>query len=261
MKLNYYFKEIRIWRLFLIFFLTLILKVILDKTLSLSPYITTEFICYLGIFFWFWGIFKHNHVNIYIEFTKKITKQSIREAFFLLILNILFSFGITLLIFSLNDSALLEKSSIDINYLKIIINLIVILFLAPIVEELIFRGILLNRLSKWVNITISITISSILFGVLHNDIVGAFIFALCMCIIYLKTNNIFVPIYVHFFNNLISSLPDILSLFTANNSSIQEKNIIYFQYFFKIFGVILISISGVIIIWYLFENWPKKSTD
>lgn len=117
---------------------------------------------------------------------------------------------------------------------------------------------ILNRLFKWFNTTISIIISSMLFGILHNDIIGAFIFGICMFILYLKTNNIFVPIYVHFFNNFISQLPEIFSLFSSNNSSFQEIDINYSPYFIKILGFILIITSGSFIILYLFKNWPKK---
>lgn len=257
MNLNNYFKEIRIWQMFVVYFLIFTLSIILMES-QLIPTYMSNVVTYGVMLLWFLGIFKHNNVNIYAEFTKKITKQVKLNAFIILILNLLFSIGIAMFVLSLSDLSLLYNISTEINYLQIICNVILIVFLAPILEELIFRGVILNRLFKWFNTTISIIISSMLFGISHNDIIGAFIFGICMCILYLKTKNILVPIYVHFCNNFISELPEIFSLFSSNNSSFQKINISYFQYFSKIFGLILIITSGSLIIFYLFKNWPKK---
>lgn len=54
-------------------------------------------------------------------------------------------------------------------------------------------------------------ISSFLFAIGHDfgGIVSAFLFGLCMCILYLKTDNILIPMTVHFINNITSTLIDI----------------------------------------------------
>ena len=45
-----------------------------------------------------------------------------------------------------------------------------------------------------------------LFASLHGfgAVISAFIFGICMAIVYLKTDNIFVPILAHFLNNLFA---------------------------------------------------------
>ncbi|MDL2246291.1 CPBP family intramembrane metalloprotease [Methanobrevibacter sp. OttesenSCG-928-K11] len=78
--------------------------------------------------------------------------------------------------------------------------------IAPLFEELLFRGIILQKLNKRLGIIVSILISSILFGIIHDlgGIFSAFIFGICMCILYIKSNNILVPIFAHALNNLIA---------------------------------------------------------
>jgi membrane protease YdiL (CAAX protease family) len=76
---------------------------------------------------------------------------------------------------------------------------------APIMEELIFRGFFLNRLThKW-GLKKAIMISSILFGLGHADIIGATIFGMIMCLLYIKTKSLLTGMAVHALNNLIVS--------------------------------------------------------
>ena len=85
-------------------------------------------------------------------------------------------------------------------------GLISTIFISPICEELLFRGVFLNRLKIIVPTSFAIIITSILFGALHSygSIISAFIFGICMCIIYLKTRNILTCILAHFLNNLLA---------------------------------------------------------
>lgn len=94
------------------------------------------------------------------------------------------------------------------NSVHVILYFITIVILSPIVEEILFRGILLRKLIldfkfnvKWV-----IILTSVLFGFCHSfgGILSAFLFGICMSIFYIKSRNIFVPILAHMINNLIS---------------------------------------------------------
>ncbi|HFJ9462189.1 CPBP family glutamic-type intramembrane protease [Bacillus cereus] len=77
--------------------------------------------------------------------------------------------------------------------------------LAPIMEEVIFRGFFLQRMAyKW-GIKKAVIISSIIFGLGHFDVIGAFMFGVVMCLLYIKTQNIWTNIAVHALNNLIAT--------------------------------------------------------
>ena len=95
-------------------------------------------------------------------------------------------------------------SKIEFRYVFLIV--IVNVLISPISEEIIFRGIILNRLKLVVSVNVAILISSLCFGVLHGygSIVSAFVFGLCMCILYIKTDNILVPVAAHIMNNFFA---------------------------------------------------------
>lgn len=85
-----------------------------------------------------------------------------------------------------------------------VLNFLSIVVITPIVEEVVFRGFLLHRWSyKW-SLRTAIIVSSLLFAVVHLDPIGAFIFGVGMCILYLKTQSLLVPILCHSANNLIA---------------------------------------------------------
>ena len=128
----------------------------------------------------------------------------LKSIFAVVILNIFFSYGM------LYFSDLILNISSDLNLFNSAFagGLIATIIISPISEELIFRGVFLNRLKLAVPLTFAILISSLLFATLHSfgSIFSAFIFAICVAILYLKTDNIFVPMLAHFLNNLFAEI-------------------------------------------------------
>jgi len=76
--------------------------------------------------------------------------------------------------------------------------------MAPLIEEFLFRGYLLNRWTLKFGTVPAMLLSAGLFGVLHPDMLGAFMFALLMSLLYLKTRSLVAPILVHISNNAIA---------------------------------------------------------
>ena len=86
---------------------------------------------------------------------------------------------------------------------------IIAVIAAPVVEEILFRGIVLRSIRKFSPVWASILISSILFGVYHLNIVQAAyatLMGIAAGILYEKKRNLLFPILVHFVNNLITML-------------------------------------------------------
>ncbi len=80
---------------------------------------------------------------------------------------------------------------------------------APLVEELLYRGLIYKRLRFKVNFISAAIISSVLFGVTHGNIVqGIYAFCVGMIIAYVyeKYKNLWAPILFHFIANLTSVL-------------------------------------------------------
>lgn len=83
-----------------------------------------------------------------------------------------------------------------------------VVILAPIFEELIFRGMILRTLSKY-NKVFAIVVTSLLFGLLHLNItqaVPAFFMSLVLCYMSLKSDSLLVTILAHAANNLLALL-------------------------------------------------------
>ena len=82
--------------------------------------------------------------------------------------------------------------------------------LAPAIEELLFRGVLLNRwAAKW-SVGTAVVASSIAFGILHGNPVGITVAGLVMAVLYLRTGTLLVPIAFHAANNFIATIPEFM---------------------------------------------------
>jgi membrane protease YdiL (CAAX protease family) len=81
--------------------------------------------------------------------------------------------------------------------------------LAAAMEELLFRGVLLARWERrWGPVRAAVA-SSLCFAVLHLDLLGAFTFGMVMCVLYLRTRSLLVPILCHSLNNAVVALSDL----------------------------------------------------
>ncbi len=89
------------------------------------------------------------------------------------------------------------------------IELLAAVIAAPIVEELLFRGLIYKRLLVWVSPKVGMIISSAIFGLFHGNLVQfvyAFIIGFLLAYMYEKCKTIWVPIIFHVCANLIAVL-------------------------------------------------------
>jgi len=80
--------------------------------------------------------------------------------------------------------------------------------LAPVMEEIIFRYGIFNKL-KQKNVTVALIVSSLLFGLMHGNVIQggyAFLIGMVIAAIYNKTNNLLDAILIHVGVNLSSVL-------------------------------------------------------
>jgi membrane protease YdiL (CAAX protease family) len=106
-----------------------------------------------------------------------------------------------------------ESSSSLMNQ-NVIIAMLSNVIAAPIIEEIIFRGLIFDRLKKGMPVVLAAVISSLLFGLAHGQIVWmiyAMFLGLALCYVYHKTGSIRTTIALHmgynFTSTLISALP------------------------------------------------------
>lgn len=169
---------------------------------------------YIIIIFYFIFKLRDEIPSVGEEISQVFKPDLIREIFFVVILNIFLSYGMLYL----SDYILGVVPSFNLMFNSFLTtSLIATVFISPISEELIFRGVFLNRLQLIVPTVFAVLISSLLFASLHSfgSIFSAFIFAVSISILYLKTDNIFVPLFAHFLNNLIAEI-----LVTADSNNV-----------------------------------------
>ena len=93
------------------------------------------------------------------------------------------------------------------------IDVIMAVFVAPILEEIVFRGVIMNNLKKY-GIRVAIIINSLLFGLSHYNIemiVPAFLTGIIFsCVAY--KYSIKYSILIHFFINAITKISQVLAI-------------------------------------------------
>lgn len=83
-----------------------------------------------------------------------------------------------------------------------VIEFIIVVLLAPVIEELLFRGFLFQRFAvKW-GTEKAIFAVAILFGSFHADLVGAFAASIVLSIVYIRTQSLLMTMSIHFLYNV-----------------------------------------------------------
>lgn len=121
-----------------------------------------------------------------------------------------------------------------------IILVLSVAVVAPIYEEIIFRGILLKGMAKKINPIGALIISALFFALVHMNIpqgINAFLLGMVIGAIYLKTKSIYLSIFAHFINNLMAITAS--SLFML----IDGKYAMWIHVIFFIVGVILLRVA------------------
>jgi hypothetical protein len=155
----------------------------------------------------------------------------------------------------LQEKTWLSSSETFAPLLHNILTIIAVLFVAPVTEELLFRGILLHRWTvKW-GVTPALLISSLLFGILHTNVIGLFVFGLMMALLYIKTRTLIVPIACHFLNNLTAVGLEFVS---QGSGTTETANILDQLRSDWWVGVVYMVLSAPWLITFIYKNWPKQ---
>lgn len=150
-------------------------------------------------------LFKQN-----IEERLKLVKVNIKTVFtaivVALVFNIVFQSSQFLFPISMRAELFSEMDS-ELGDVVSVIGFIATVIVAPIAEEILFRGLILGELTKCFNVHIAIVLQAVLFGVMHGNIIWATI-AFLSAVLYgyfiKKYESIFTSILGHMSVNLLS---------------------------------------------------------
>ena len=212
---------------------------------------------------------QQQNLNVRYLFGQNRPQFSVAFGVLLVLSLLLFSLGISATVLYLLSlkfpgyvSQLLASSNIldgDISAYPAVyemLMLFLVLVYAPLVEEIVFRGILLQRWGQKWGIRSGVIASSVLFGVLHlNNPVGLTLFGLAMALLYVKTQSLWVPIGCHALNNLAAVGIDWLSKVTAGGQTTTVSDI---QELWWI-SLIPIAVSLPFLVWFVWRSWPHKT--
>ena len=95
---------------------------------------------------------------------------------------------------------------------SVILQLLVIGLLTPVLEEMLFRGIIYKRLKTYYDVTIAAYIAAIIFGIAHFNLVQglyAFIMGIVLTYLYEKSGNLVTAISMHCAANIATVLMNV----------------------------------------------------
>lgn len=229
-------------------------------------------ILYVTICYFLLQLFSEKKLNKKIEsFNIKIEKINL----YWFILAILLPTVVVIVYLLLFDGNFVENPSLINSKLQIISSGIFYTGLgAGIVEEMVFRGFILNLLKEKYNIKIAIILPSLIFGLLHiigipfniftymQIIFAGTLVGIMFSLISIKENNILASSLVHSFWNIfiiggILNIGTEFNKYSIYNYILKNKNILFTGGEFGIEISIISIVSYMIVIYLVFKSLKK----
>ncbi len=134
----------------------------------------------------------------------------------------------------------------------ILLELITVGILGPICEEMIFRGLMFQRLCGYVKPTIAVLISALMFGLYHGNIVQgvyAFFLGIVMALCYLRFQTIWAPILIHIMANITSVC---ITEIAVIGKGLEQTNVL-------IVATIITTIVWILVAWILLKKNSERN--
>ncbi|WP_242055496.1 CPBP family intramembrane glutamic endopeptidase [Nostoc flagelliforme] len=189
----------------------------------------------------------------------------------LVLLTIMFSIGAGLLSFyllSLAAPSFVEQALRDVannpsvdrsnSFESNLLTSLAYCLVAPITEEFIFRGVILQRwATKW-GIRAGLLSSSLLFGFCHpNNPIGLSLVGIILGVLYIKTRSLIVPVTFHVLNNILAVSMQLLPSNSLTYTPAEQLQQLRSSWWL---GIVLMAISLTFLSRFLWSNWPSKDT-
>lgn len=224
------------------------------------PIVTdTALIIWIHGTMWWWG--NRQIVRLHLvraQFFGQFSWGLLVRAVGIAVLFLVFSFGIILLYYytlvvlfgdtfldAINDPAVSSPWGMLLG-----------LAIVPIVEEFMFRGIMLHVMVSRMGFTKGILFTSVLFGIAHFEFISATIFGIMLALLYIRYRSLWLPIIVHVLNNAIAFLP---SFFMYGSASISAEELVGDD--ILIAGLVLVLLTAPIVGYLFVRLWPKNDTE
>jgi membrane protease YdiL (CAAX protease family) len=139
-----------------------------------------------------------------------------------------------------------------------ILAFVTLVLLAPLLEELLFRGIILDGYLKNYSPVNSIVISAFLFALIHGNLaqgIGAFMMGVVAGLLYWRTKSLLLCIALHFLNNCMAFLAMLADPESISSEGTLQQLINNDSIYFVIYLTfcLILATTG----WYLWVNHVK----
>lgn len=134
----------------------------------------------------------------------------------------------------------------------VLLELLTVGILGPVCEELIFRGLMFQRLCGYVKPVIAVLVSALMFGVYHGNIVQgvyAFVLGTVMALCYLRFQTLWAPIVIHVVANITSVCITEISIICE---ALEKTNVL-------IVATIITTIVWLLGNWFLLKKNLKRN--
>ena len=146
--------------------------------------------------------------------------------------------------------------------LYVIVVILSTVVAAPVVEEVLFRGVILHRWTmKW-GLGTAVLTSSLAFGLAHDlSFVGATAFGIVLCLLYIKSRSLIVPVACHALYNafvvgltlMVEGYEEVTGETSAAYSVDQVRDELWI-------GVAFLAVSLPWLVRFLYLNWPHAGS-
>jgi len=149
-------------------------------------------------------------LNLKNKFVLNKKDIKITLKYFVAFLPVIFimSFLCKIMLFEYEEQKLVVEIKKNFNN-NLFFNFFLIIIVAPIIEEIVFRGLFYKTLKNFIPFVQASIISSLIFAIIHENILSLtilFLLSLYLTWIYERTNSILYPILTHSIFNFLNLL-------------------------------------------------------
>ncbi len=194
----------------------------LDKYSYLITFISAA----IAIFIFGYYYFRHKNTYEAYKLSKVFTSLKVNDYFNLVIIGAIGSVGLSRFVSMLpldNIIGNYENTSNALLSGNIILQIVSLGIVVPIAEELIYRGLLFNGLTKVIDAKYAIFVASLVFGVFHYNLLQGtytFLLSLILICVYMKYKCILAPIIIHACANIVAVISSYFGISSFLNRNI-----------------------------------------
>lgn len=153
-------------------------------------------------------------------------KVQIKDAFYgkdlalILLMGVCSASGIAKLVNMLPlDNIIGSYEQVNDNFMSnpLLFQILTLCIAAPVVEELIYRAMIYQRLKDYLDISVSVIVSALIFGMVHGNLLQglyAGILGILLCYVYERYDSFFAPVLLHMAANTTALVMEYLPLST-----------------------------------------------